>query len=87
MVIVSFGTVTKPDVLIPRANDRMVALGWTPGPALDSPIGPGRRWTRTLGDGTNAQASLTPGTSDNGRTIRWQLTAVAPPHGPRAGGC
>lgn len=86
-VIVSFHTTTQPDALNSLADRRMVAIGWTPGPTLASPIGPGRQWTRTLGDGTKAHATLSPWTVDDGQTIRWELTAYAPPHGQRASGC
>ena len=86
-VIVTFHTTTQPDALISLADGRMVAIGWTPGSTLTSPIGPGREWTRTLGDGTKALASLSPWTVDDDRTIRWELTAYAPPHGQRASGC
>ena len=86
-VIVAFHTTTQPDALISLVDRRMVAIGWTSGSTLTSPIGPGHEWTRTLGDGTKARASLSPWTFDNGQTIRWELTAYAPPQGQRASGC
>jgi hypothetical protein len=86
-VIITFQTTTQPDALISLADGRMVAIGWTPGSTLTSPIGPGRQWTRILEDGTKAQASLSPSTFDDGQTIQWELTAYAPPHGQRASGC
>jgi hypothetical protein len=86
-VIITFKTMTQPDALVSLIDGRMVAIGWTSTSDLPSPIGPGRGWTRTLEDGTEARAQLTPETRDNGQTITWDLSASAPPHGPRASGC
>jgi hypothetical protein len=86
-VIITFSTAMEPQVLVSTANTRMVTLGWIPGPALDSPIGPGGRWTRALGDGTEARAALSPWMPGGGQPLRWELTAYAPAHGPRTSGC
>jgi hypothetical protein len=86
-VIVNFRTDMPADSLLLSAGGPMEAAGWSKRGTLSSPIGPGQGWTRTLADGTNALASLTPGTRDNGATIIWQLSAYAPPHGQQASGC
>jgi hypothetical protein len=86
-VIIAFTTTVPADELVVEAASRMAAVGWTPASSGSSDLGPDRAWTRTLGDGTTAQARLSPGTTDNGATITWDLTAYAPPHGQRASGC
>jgi hypothetical protein len=86
-VIVTFRSATEPGVLITQADDRMVAAGWVRGSSLNSPIGPGRTWTRTVADGTNATSQLVTGTTDNGQSITWELSAYAPARGPHASGC
>jgi hypothetical protein len=83
----NFKTTMQPDALISLVDRRMVAIGWTPLWTRPNPIGPVRQWTRTLEDGTKAQAMLAPATADNGATITWDLTVHAPPHGPHSSGC
>jgi hypothetical protein len=86
-VLIDFTTATPPDALISRADNRMVALGWTSGAAGSSVLGPSREWTRRLPDGTPVHALLTPWTRDYGDAVSWELTATAPPRGSRASGC
>ena len=86
-VVLSFTTTTPANVLISQVNDTMTAIGWIPGPPGSSQLGPDLGWTRTLDDGTQAHALLSPGTADNGLTITWELAASAPPNGQRASGC
>jgi hypothetical protein len=86
-VYVSFGTSTPPDKLLSRANVRLQESGWSPDVTMNTPLGPVGTWTRTLADGSVARAQLGAGTSDNGQTITWNLSAIAPPHGQRVSGC
>jgi hypothetical protein len=81
-VSVQFRSDLTPEAILDFADRRLEEAGWVDESEIDSPLGPGLRWTQTLADGTEARASLAPGTRD-GATVFWDLTAIAPPHGRR----
>ena len=86
-VYLTFRTALDPSALLSYVTDRLDASGWQiAGQEAESPLGPDQRFSRTLSNGTEAVADLSPFTRD-GHTILWSLTALAPPVGPRASGC
>jgi hypothetical protein len=85
-VIIQFRSDLEADAILEFADAKMEDLGWTDAGETGGSLGPGLRWTRTLADGTEAMASLSPGTRD-GSSIYWDLNATAPPHGRRVSGC
>jgi hypothetical protein len=79
----------SPDTLLMMSyvTSGMETIGWT----IDNATGPSlmevnQRFSRTLTNGAEAFALLLPW-DVKGHTPGWQLTAVAPPEGPRATGC
>ena len=82
---VQFRTGTSAGKLIADADRALRAGGWHYANRLDSPLGPGVRWTQTVAGSAFATAMLTPGASGDGTS--WYLTAEAPPQGRRVSGC
>lgn len=82
-----FRTHESPAELLATAGRRLAAAGWSGVRPLDSPLGPGARWTHPVGRGARATVSLTPATMGGATAPFWDLTAVAPPRGRQASGC
>jgi hypothetical protein len=86
-VYVAFRTRIQPDALIADADKALSAAGWRRAATLNTPLGPGARWSRTVLGTTMASATLAPGIRGDGTGTYWDLDAVAPPQGKRVSGC
>ena len=82
---VEFHSRKDPRLLLDDADKALRAAGWQFASAMDSPLGPGARWTRTVAGSTLASVILSPATGGNG--TYWNLQALAPPQGQRTQGC
>jgi hypothetical protein len=85
-VYLSFRSSVATETMRLAVGSALANAGWSDDGSEPSPLGPTQRWRRTLADGTAARAVLAPSTQD-GSAIVWQLSAVAPPHGPHVSGC
>ncbi len=90
-VAVQFRTIRAPRALVSEADTALRAAGWQRTSTLNTPLGPGARWSRTVAGATVATVTLAPGTrgdrTGDGTGTYWDLGAVAPPQGQRVSGC
>lgn len=84
---VQFFTSVSPTVLVANTDKTLRAIGWQRTRTLNSPLGPGATWSRTVAGSTPATATLAPGTRGGGTGVYWDLDAVAPPQGQHVSGC
>jgi hypothetical protein len=71
--------------LVAYMDPRLVKLGWSAKPQLQSSSPPATTWTNTLSNGTRADLSVTQ-EGGNGSSV-WQLVALGNPIGRSASGC
>lgn len=84
-VSIEFRTRESTRQLLANAGRFLQAAGRTDRLRLDSPLGPGVRWSRAVPGVGTAAVTLAPGT--RGGAPFWNLDAVAPPRGRQASGC
>jgi hypothetical protein len=84
VVIVHFATTLSPDAVKKHADTALRPLGWLSNPAQHEGDVFGYRWTKTLSNGTAADAQLSNESQD---PETWDLYVGAPPVGPRVSGC
>jgi len=70
------------------AADRVLSTaGWRRVAVSRDPLGPVGRWSRPVPGGAEAAATLAVATRGDSEAPYWELSALAPPQGRRAGGC